>query len=92
MSDIAFSADTYKSAIARINMYDKEVGSWRGGNLTQQKDERNRLKDRAEQLVKERDSQSAYVERTRKRLRTESAAWFQQGQLISEYRDRCART
>lgn len=79
MSDIAFSAETYKTAIARINAYDNEVGSWRGGSLSLQKEERKRLKDRAEQLTKERDSQSAYVERMKKRLRTEAPTWFQQG-------------
>lgn len=82
MSDIAFSAQTYKTAINRINAYDKEVGSWKGGNPAMQREERRRLKDQADLLTKERDSQSAYVERMRKRLRTEALAWFQQGQYI----------
>jgi hypothetical protein len=79
-SDIAFSATTYKTAIARISAYDKEIASWRGGNLGQQKDERKRLKDRVEVLIKERDAQSAYVERTRKRLRMEAPTWFDQSE------------
>jgi hypothetical protein len=75
-SDIAFSAATYKTAIARISAYDKEIASWRGGNLSQQKEERKRLKDRVDVLIKERDAQSSYVERTRKRLRLEAPTWF----------------
>lgn len=80
MSDIAFSAHTYSDAIARIKAYDKEVGSWKGGSPAAQREERRRLMDQCDLLVKERDSQSAYVERTRKRLRTEAPTWFQQGQ------------
>lgn len=79
MSDIAFSAHTYKNAIARIKGYDKEVGSWKGGSPAAQREERTRLMDQYDLLVKERDSQSAYVERTRKRLRTEAPTWFQHG-------------
>jgi hypothetical protein len=75
-SDITFSAATYKSAIARITTYDKEIASWRGGNLSQQKEERKRLKDQIDVLIKERDAQSSYVERTRKRLRLEAPSWF----------------
>jgi len=77
-SDISFSAKTYKSAISRISAYDKELASWRGGNLSQQNEERKRLKDRVAALTKERDTQSAYVERTRKRLRMEAPTWFDQ--------------
>lgn len=58
--------------------YDKEIASWRGGNLSQQKEERKRLQDRVDALAKERDAQSAYVERTRKRLRLEAPNWFDQ--------------
>lgn len=78
MSDIAFSADTYKTAIARIRAYDKEVGTWRAANPAQQREERKRLTERADALTKERDTQSNYVERMRKGLRSESATWFGQ--------------
>ena len=101
MSDIAFSADTYKSAIVRIRAYDKEVGSWRGANPAQQREERKRLTERADALTKERDTQSAYVERMRKRLRSEAATWFGQrklswqtghiGKIVSDQAQRAAK-
>ena len=46
--------------------------------MSQQNEERKRLKDRVAALTKERDTQSAYVERTRKRLRMEAPTWFDQ--------------
>lgn len=89
MSDIAFSAETYKNAIARIRIYDKEVGSWKGGNAASHREERRRLMDQCDLLVKERDSQSAYVERMRKRLRAESQTWFLQGKCRLSYGSHC---
>ena len=77
MADISFSSDSYLKAIDRIQSLEKEVSGWRTTAVTEQKQERARLRARAEVLTKERDSQQALVNGSnRRRLRLESSKWF----------------
>ena len=76
MGDIAYSAEAYDKAIAKITAMDRDVSTWRTTAVSEQKSERVRLKARIEVLSKEKDAQAGVVEVTKRRLARESKHWF----------------
>ena len=92
IQDISFSAESYQMAIDKIDAMEKDVASWRTTSVSEQKAERKRLRDRADVLTKEKESQAALVKaNVQKRLKLESGKWLGKCEFSPSNVEMCRR-